>query len=95
MFVLSLQENKVKEGARHAATHYYLSPRDHVAQSNIEFYAKRDDVSEADRLPLWNRLYRDLYVEGQEFYKKNEFEEMVEKFEASLKEFYVELEKCR
>ena len=56
-----------------------------------------EGITEEDCRPLEevNRSYRDLFVKGQQLYGESKFEEMIETFEASLKEFYKELEKCR
>ena len=93
--ILYFQENRIPEAVSYATTHTYLDPHDSSAQANLQFYEARNDIPKEHFKPLESKAYRDLYEEGQSLYNEEKFEEMVEKFELSLKELYIELEKCR
>lgn len=89
------KENRIPEAVSYATTHSYLDPHASSAQANLQFYEARNDIPKEHFKPLERKAYRDLYEEGQSLYNEEKFEEMVEKFELSLKELYIELEKCR
>lgn len=89
------QEKKVREAMKACATYAYHNPHNIHVMTNLNFYSNQPEVTEEDKKPLFPQLYRDLYTQGHQLYFKQDWEKMVETFEAVLQEFYGALEECR
>ena len=74
-------------------TYRYFNPDGHKVDSNYNHY-KSLDLDSSAYVPVETMPYRDLYLEGVDLYADEKWKEAVDKFEASLKDFYAKLDEC-
>ena len=74
-------------------TYRYFNPDGHKVDANYNHY-KSLKLDSSAYVPMETMPYRDLYMEGIDLYADEKWKEAVDKFEASLKDFYAKLDEC-
>lgn len=91
-----MQNGDLLAAASAAATYHHFNPTDEMSSSNMQIYRSQSSVTKEHLQPLeTGQLYQHLYLEAEQHYKDEEYAEMVEKLEGSLKALLPLVQKCR
>jgi len=91
--MLHLQVGKVEEACRWFVTYQYFNPEDERVDQNLRYYESLG-LDKSSFVRLETLFYKDLYLDGMNYYDQQKWSEAIDKFELSLKDFYTKLDEC-